>query len=80
MRLEYDLRSGGTSPLVALKVGPNYTWCQYSGTFVEPGVTTTVEIAWDAFGCADLDPADVRGMYIYANGGATSYIDNICAE
>ncbi len=80
VRLEYDLRSGGTTPLVALKVGPNYTWCQYSGAWVGAGTTTTVEIPWDAFGCADFDPADVRGMYIYFNGGGTSYIDNVRAE
>lgn len=76
--LKYDLKSGGTSPLVALKTGPNYTWCQYSGSSVGAG-TTTVNIAWDDFGCS-LDPADVRGMYIYFNGGGTSYIDNIRAE
>lgn len=78
--IKYDLKSGGTSPLVALKVGPNFTWCQYSGTFVEPGTTTMVAIAWDEFGCADFNPADVRGMYVYFNGGATSYIDNVRAE
>ncbi len=78
--VKYDLRSGGTTPLVALKVGPNYTWCQYSGGWVETGTTTTVDIAWDDFGCADFSPADVRGMYIYFNGGGTSQIDNVRAE
>lgn len=78
--LKYDLQSGGTTPLVALKVGPSYTWCQYSGSWVGTGTTTTVDIAWDDFGCADLDASDVRGMFIYFNGGGTSYIDNVRSE
>jgi len=78
--IKFDLKSGGTSPLVALKVGPNYTWCQYSGSWVEAGTTKTVTTTWDDFGCADFDASDVRGMYIYFNGGETSYLDNIRAE
>lgn len=78
--IKYDLLSGGTTPLVALKVGPNYTWCQYSGSSVGAGTTTTVDITWDYFGCADLDASDVRGMFIYFSGGGTSYIDNVRAE
>ena len=78
--IKYDLQSGGTSPLVALKVGSTYTWCQYSGSWVNAGTTTTVDITWDDFGCSDLDASDVRGMFIYFNGGGTSYIDNIRAE
>ena len=76
--LKYDLKSGGTSPLVALKIGSDYTWCQYSGGSVGAG-TATVSIAWDDFGCS-FDPGDVRGMYIYFNGGGTFYLDNIRAE
>ena len=76
--LKYDLKSGGTSPLVALKIGPDYTWCQYSGSSVGAG-TATVSVAWDDFGCS-FDPGDVRGMYIYFNGGGTFYLDNIRAE
>ena len=76
--LKYDLKSGGTSPLVALKIGSDYTWCQYSGSSVGAG-TATVSIAWDDFGCS-FDPGDVRGMYIYFNGGGTFYLDNIRAE
>ena len=76
--LKYDLKSGGSAPLVALKIGPNYTWCQYSGGSTGED-TTTVSVAWDDFGCS-FNPGDVRGMYLYFNGGETSYIDNVRAE
>ncbi|CAN5885958.1 hypothetical protein BH24DEI2_BH24DEI2_20510 [soil metagenome] len=76
--IKYDLKSGGTAPLVALKIGPDYTWCQYSGSSAGED-TTTVSIAWDDFGC-NFDAGDVRGMYLYFNSGSTSYIDNIRAE
>ncbi len=62
--------------MVALRLGSDWTWCQYSGSWLsEPA---TVEVDLTGLSCADTpeDRSDVRGVMIWFNGGEHS-IDNV---
>ena len=79
--LKFDLQTtgAGTSTNVAFKVGSGWTWCEGSWGWVDPGVTTTVEVDLAALSCAP-DLGEVRAIFIFLNGGGTFYVDNVRVE
>ena len=78
-RFKYDLKTfaGGTSALVALKLGDSWAWNQLNGTWTPENTTTTVDL--DLTGLSSQDLSKLHGIYIWFNAG-TFYIDNVRAE
>jgi mannan endo-1,4-beta-mannosidase len=80
-RLRIDLRTttSGSSYNIALQVGSGYTWCEGSWGYADANTTALVDIDLTALSCA-AQVNDIRGMYLYLNGGSTHYIDAVRAE
>jgi alpha-galactosidase len=82
----FDVRAGasGTSGEVALQVGEAQTWCQGGHwAWTNAGAARTITETVDDIECPSgipLDLSDVRGIWIFLNGGGTAEIDNIRAR
>ncbi|WP_051366850.1 cellulase family glycosylhydrolase [Hamadaea tsunoensis] len=81
--LKYELHAGdaaGTSSAVALQVGPGWTWCQGSFTWVGQGSTATLQT--DLVSGLSCDPSllsEVHGVLIYISSGQFD-VDYVRAE
>ncbi len=77
--------TAGTSQSVALQVGSDFHWCQTDFGFVNANTSTTVDVNLATLlssvsacqGSLPADTSSVQGIWVYFNGGGTSYLDNI---
>ncbi|MDP9416287.1 MAG: hypothetical protein M3P48_00240 [Actinomycetota bacterium] len=73
-RLRFDLtRTTGTSVMVAIKLGAEWSWCQHTGAW-QPS-PTTVEVDLASLACAQ-DRSKVHELYIWFSRGEHN-IDNV---
>jgi alpha-galactosidase len=84
--LKFDVRAGGSAGTVgefAIQVGDGWSWCQGGQwTWTNPNSSRTVTRHFGEIGCpagVTLDLSQVRAVWVFLNGGAEVYIDNIRA-
>jgi alpha-galactosidase len=79
----FDVLAGttGTSGEIALQVGEAQTWCQGGHwAWTNAGASRTITESVDDIECPSgipLDLSDIRGIWVFLNGGGTAKIDNI---
>ena len=81
--LKFDLLAGDTGSTGEFAVKSGDAWCQGgSWAWTNGNSSRTVTARLDQLGCgeATLDPANIRGIYVFLNSGGTHHIDNIRAE
>jgi alpha-galactosidase len=84
--IKFDLKAAGTGSVgeIALQVGDGYTWCQGGlWTWTDPGASRTVARSLSQIGCpagVTLDPAQIRAVWVFLNGGGDVWIDNLRVE
>jgi alpha-galactosidase len=82
----YDVKAGpiGTSGEIALQIGEAQTWCQGGKwAWTGAGTTRTITETIDDINCpsgVSLDLSDVRGIWVFLNGGGVATIDNVRAR
>ncbi len=76
--------TAGTSQSVAMQFGSDYHFCQTPFGYQNAATSSTVAVnladiatAGNCGGTAPADTSVIQGMYVYFNGGGTSFLDNV---
>jgi alpha-galactosidase len=84
--LKFDMKAAGTGSVgeFAIQVGPDFSWCQGGQwTWTNPNSSRTVTRGFNQISCpagVTLDRSQIRGVWVFLNGGGDVSIDNIRAE
>ena len=84
--VKFDMKAAGTGSVgeIALQVGDGYAWCQGGlWTWTDPDASRTVTRSLSQIGCpagVTLDPAQIRAVWVFLNGGGDVWIDNLRVE
>jgi mannan endo-1,4-beta-mannosidase len=83
--MDITTTTAGTSQSVALQVGNDFHWCQTDFGFINAGTSTTITVdlptllssTTDCLGSLPADTSVLQAIWVYFNGGGTSYLDNV---
>lgn len=83
--IDITAATAGTSQSVALQVGSDFHWCQTDFGFINAGTSTTVDVnlatllssVTSCLGSLPGDTSSVQRIWVFFNGGGTSYLDNV---
>ena len=85
--LKFDVKAGptaGTTGEIAVQIGPDWTWCQGGRwAWTNPGSSRTIAEKFSEIECGggvELDPSQIRAVWVFLNTGGVVHIDNIRAE
>ncbi len=76
--------TAGTSQSVAVQFGSDYHFCSLPFTYQNANTSATLTANLQTLatpancgGTAPIDTTSIKGLYVYFNGNATSYLDNV---